>query len=578
MSGSGPIDLNGGDESVDEVDEGWSAGPRGIRRRVSAGFSSWWANPKKRYGGIAGGIVLLIAVLFAVPYTRYELLALGVKEPVTVTVVDSKSGKPVSGVVVRIGDKEQTTDESGVVTFRVRPGKTNVSLSKDFYQSTKRSFTVTLSRSHNRLRQPILALGRHVPIKVVDAVSGKPLAGTEITSGGGETKTDATGQATITVASSATSQDASIQVDGYKTQSLSITITNDLVAANTVRMIPTGTVDFLSNKSGTIDVVSSDLDGGNRRIILAGTGNEEPGTVLTPSPDGQYLALLSRRTGGNSSTASVYVIDTTNKNQLTTVDKGAATFQVIGWSGSHLIYVVNRNNAQIWEPNRQAIKSYNATSGKTVTLGQASGAGTGVYNFASSTLSEPIPLKNEVVYLVSWQTSYSQLLAGQSASLVSIKPDGSARRTIKAVPVPAGVSYYSLSMNRYAPNGVYLQVPSGTDNTKTTYEYEDGTLSAKTLSDTEFYKAYGPYYVAPSGNATLWAETRDGINTLLIGDSGGANGKVIASLKDYSPLGWFSEKYLLLSKSSSELYLVAADGSGSPLKVNDYYVAPSEYR
>jgi hypothetical protein len=77
--------------------------------------------------------------------------------------------------------------------------------------------------------------------------------------------------------------------------------------------------------------------------------------------------------------------------------------------------------------------------------------------------------------------------------------------------------------------------------------------------------------LSPSADQTFWSESRDGKNTLFIGDQGGQNGKQIASLSDYNTFGWFTDDYLLVSKNSSELYIMDKAGKQAALKVSDYH-------
>ena len=85
---------------------------------------------------------------------------------------------------------------------------------------------------------------------------------------------------------------------------------------------------------------------------------------------------------------------------------------------------------------------------------------------------------------------------------------------------------------------------------------------------------------SPSGNVTFWSETRDGKNTLFVGDGQGANQKEIAKLSDYQTYGWYTEDYLLVSKDGSELYILGKDGikkDSEALKIMDYHKPAMSY-
>jgi hypothetical protein len=333
---------------------------------------------------------------------------------------------------------------------------------------------------------------------------------------------------------------------------------------------------FLSNQSGKIDVVKTNLDGSDRQTVLAGTGNEDPNsTSLLAARDWKYLALLAKRDTGSN--ASIYLIDTTDSDKLTTIDQGNVNFNLVGWSNDTFVYQVNRNGVESWQSKAQALKSYDATSGKSTLLDETTAEGTSSYDYGNTGYSSVYLLDNEIVYAKNWFTNYMGThLIGKTDSLISIRPDGTGHKTIKDFPVPAGSNYYSINLNLYQPYGIYVQASASTGNTY--YEYEDGSLTPKpAITDTAFNSPYATYLISPSANYTFWTELRDGKNTLFVGDKNGASPKQIASAADYKPYGWYSDDYLLVSKSSSELYIMPRDGSSAPLKMTDYYKPPVSY-
>src|SRR6185437_11523818 len=100
--------------------------------------------------------------------------------------------------------------------------------------------------------------------------------------------TDADGQATIVVPASVT-QPVSLKADGYLDTTATLQVTNPAADANTFSLVPSGRLYFLSNLSGKLDVVSTNLDGSDRKTVLAGTGSEDKNnTVLLAARDWQY--------------------------------------------------------------------------------------------------------------------------------------------------------------------------------------------------------------------------------------------------------------------------------------------------
>ena len=78
-----------------------------------------------------------------------------------------------------------------------------------------------------------------------------------------------------------------ISASGYNNATLNVPVGSTAVA--NVSLVPTGKDVYVSNASGTYDVYESDLNGQNKKLLLAGTGNELTaiasvvlgGTVLT---------------------------------------------------------------------------------------------------------------------------------------------------------------------------------------------------------------------------------------------------------------------------------------------------------
>jgi hypothetical protein len=120
------------------------------------------------------------------------------------------------------------------------------------------------------------------------------------------------------------------------------------------------------------------------------------------------------------------------------------------------------------------------------------------------------------------------------------------------------------------PNQIDLEFSDGAKDNF--YAYSNGQVKdAPNQTADNFYSSIYPTYLeSPSGTQTFWSEARDGKNTLFIGDDNGQNGKQIATLSDYTPYGWYSDNYLLVSKNGSELYVMPKAG-GDAIKVTDYH-------
>lgn len=527
-------------------------------------MDSYWSN-KRRVVPLT--ILTLIILLLALPFTRYSLLGLFLKKDFSIVVLDTTTKKPVTNAAVEVGSTHVLTDSKGQVKVPASVGKIAVKVSKKYYKPTVANTLVPISQKE-AYTMMLQATGRQVPLTITNKITGKPLADVVIRAADSEAKTGTNGKVTMVLPAGKSTVQATITAGGYNTLSTTIHVTEKTSSENSFMLVPTGRVYFLSKLSGKIDVVKTNLDGSDRQTVLPGTGNEQQfDTILLASRDWKYLTLKSRRDGGD--TDKLFLIDTSS-DKLTTMDEGDANFTDVGWSGHRFVYQVNRNGVSAWQPKSQALKTYDAETGKLVTLDETTAEGVSDYSYAHNSFGTTYILNDEIVYNKNWYASYYSrgLLDGKQVSLTSVRADGSARKTIKEFPVNSGTTYSYINLSLYEPQGIYVQVP-GSPNSY--FEYENGKLEAKSdVTDETYNQGYPTYLVSPSGKQTFWSEPRDGKTVLFVGDTAGANAKQIASLSEYSQYGWYSDDYLLVSKNGSELYIMPVAG-GTPLKVSDYH-------
>ncbi|HSX07880.1 MAG TPA: carboxypeptidase regulatory-like domain-containing protein [Candidatus Saccharimonadales bacterium] len=529
-------------------------------------FGHWYRTHKKF--SIPLTILVVVAILAAVPYTRYKIAGLVLKQNLQVTLTDSQTHQAVSGATVTVGKVGATSDGQGRATLHVPVGPQTVVISKKYYTPRTQKVTVPLFKA-STLGVTLQATGRQVPVTVTNKITGKPLAGATIKALDTDAKTDTNGHATLVLPADKSTVAATVSADGFNNLAGTVQVTAQQVAANTFGLTPTGKVYFLSNLSGKIDVVSTYLDGTNRQTVVAGTGNEDAtGTVLLASRDWKYLALLAKRDSGD---AKLYLIDTAT-NALTTMDEGTnVIFTPVGWSNDTFVYTVVRQDVHDWQSNREALKSFDAGSKKLNTLDQTSASGSNQITSVYETYGQEFILpNNEIVYNKNIYSGYYALQPSQQATVNSVSVDGSHKKTIKAFPPAGSTTLVYVDMRPDTPSSVYVAFRDTTP--AQFFEYEDGQIkTASDLNDQAFSAAYPTYLLSPTAKQTFWSEQRDGKNALFVGDQDGQNGKQIANLSEYQIYGWYTDNYLLVSKNASELYIMPANGSTQPLKVSDYY-------
>lgn len=529
-----------------------------------------WPKSKKWQAVIIAALILVIAgLLVAIPATRYGILGRFVQRTVTLEVLDSRTHKPVSEASVQIAGQKLKTNAKGLVTVsKVPAGSESVGISKKYYNLINTDILVPLFAPTKTYQFQLVAVGNQVTVKVINKISGKPVEKAGIAALGTTALTDANGEAVIVLPVDKTSEAGAVKADGYNGQSITIQNTETLTAANTFSLVPSGKIYFLSKRTGKINVMKSDLDGGNATVVVAGTGSEDDtDTVLLATRDWKYLAFKAQR---DKTGPKLYVINTTT-DKMDIIDEGKAGFTPVGWSGHHFVFSVSRNDIVYWQPKQNAIKTYDAEKDTLATIDETNAAGSSSYDYAVEYYPSLILVDGKLVYVKAW-TGSRYLLESQKAAIVRANLATNAHDTLQEFPA----ANTSIIGKLYRPDEVIYQITLAAEApqpaTTTFYEYEKGKLAKDTTSTTASFNQFYPTFVeSPSGDFTFWSEPRDGKNTLFKGNSDGGDEKELATLSEFTPYGWYTDDYMLVSKSGSELYIVPADFSTKPVKVTDYH-------
>lgn len=554
-----------------------------LKNRLRLLLRRFWAKKKLAIPVI---VLVLIALLFAIPFTRYPLAGLFLKQNFKVSVIDSVTNKPVSSATVSLRGQTAITDSNGLATIKVKVGKASAKVEKKYYESHSAAVTVPLFEAKNSFQIKLTATGRQVPVSVRNFISGKPIENVLIKVLDTESKTDENGEAIVVIPATDIWQNATFSGEGFNELSRTIKPIEEKVAENSVALTPQGKIYFLSKLSGKIDVVKTDLDGKNRQIVLPGTGQEdETGTVMLAARDWKYLALLSRREGAK---AKLYLIETST-DKLTVMDEGEASFGLTGWVNHHFAYTVSRHNVKDWEPKQSALKTYDADNKKIILIDETQAMGDSS-SYANDSILWVYNIGNELIYYKSWSAYHASAsstfpeLGVKQDQIISAVADASNKKTLASYDARTDPGFVSYS---FRPNGSYqssLYEPDEIffvlNREQTTYhKVADGKVTEDAEAKTYFEqgKAYATYLASPSGQETFWSEARDGKNTLLIGDQTGHEPKQIASLSELTPYGWYTDDYLLLSKNGSELYIMSREAEASQIKISDYHKPALSY-
>lgn len=520
------------------------------------------------------GLVVILAGLLSVPFTRYALAGYVIKKDVAVRVIDAQTKKPVTEANVVLGTVSGKTDNEGSATLSQVPvGEYRLTITKKYYEDTTTEYIVPVIAEPQSVTTELAATGRQVTLSVTDKISGKPVTDATVTASDTSATTDADGTAVIVLPADKDVVTGIVKHSGYNDVSVELKVTED-VTANTVSATPAGTLYYLTKKTGKINVAKANLDGSDEKVVVEGTDKEDDhNTVLIASRDWKYLALLSRRDGGEK--PKLFVINTAN-GEMKVADEGKADFSLIGWSGRHFAYTVDRQRANFWDDKGQALKSYDAEASKLTTIDETSGSGTGSHDYAHQRLSYVRVVGERIVYSKDWNLSqsyqYNGQLADKKGQLLSVKVGTADKKVVKEFDP---VMYGYLEVASYRPDELYLKW--STEGKESFYSYADGEVKdAPSLTTTAFYDITNRnYFGSPNGTKTYWSEVRNGKNVHLVGDANGENGKEVLTSADYAPYGWFTDNYLLVSKAGSELFIAPADKvfteSETPLRVTDYH-------
>jgi len=316
-------------------------------------------------------VVAGIATAFTVPTSRYWILnTAGVRSSSSLMVVDSTTQLPLKGVDVSLGGKEARTDSDGNVLFTdLKLGPTQLTIRQVGFEQIERN--VVIGWGSNPLgRFALNATGVQYVIEVRDYLSGQPLEGVEATNGRVTAVSDKDGKITLTLESTVVAEGSiALSKSGYRSEAISLNENPEKPTKAT--MVIDRKAVFVSRANGKYDLFKSDLDGKNREVLLAATGNENSNISLAVSPDGKKAAFISTRDGKRDSggflLSSLLLIDIENGKSTTIAE--AAQIQLIDWSGSRVVFQLGSSDGD--SEDRYAIVSYDYHSNTRLQLASA---------------------------------------------------------------------------------------------------------------------------------------------------------------------------------------------------------------
>lgn len=499
----------------------------------------------------------VVIAIFAVPISRYKILGLFVKNTAEISVIDNITRSPVSGALVTIGNEKATTNANGQVNIKLPLGNQRYTVAKRYYDKSSGNLFVGLSKPIGTL-VVLKAVGRVVTINVSNKISGAPISGVNIAVQSTVSITNTKGLVNIVLPTKSISYQATLSATGYNPISTSILVTTR-TNANNIKLVPSGHIFYLSNATGSVNVIKANLDGSNPTIELAGDSDTTASTsVLMASPDWQYLVLEAKR---NTTTAELYLINTTNGN-VTEFDSSPDNFNLIGWSGDQFIYDAIDPSKNTQTAGREEIKSYNATNAElnVLDINQVNGNSS---SYAYQSFANFNLLPGLLVYSTSWTSVGSYDLSSLNDSVRAVETGGQNKRDYQTFQASTIIK---IASTRYLPESIYFSITNSSNQTSY-YGFSNNAINPANINALTFSASYPSYYLSPSNEQSIWTDPKSKLN--YIANQSGQNTKQVNLPPGYSIFGWYDNVYILLA-NNNQLYITPSSGSKSPQLIGSY--------
>ena len=479
--------------------------------KVAAKHGGLWRHKWIRWAFV---IVFLAGAgtVAGLPSSRYFVLnTAGVRSGSSATVMDSTTDLPLKGAEVSVAGVKIATDSQGKAKFTgLRLGPTTLRIKQTGFAEVVRPVVIGWGSNPfgNFELKPV---GVQYVIEVRDYLSDRPVVGVEAVSGSASAVSDKSGKVTLTLANTVAAKDgATLTKAGYRTQP--ITFVEDPKQPTKVALVMSRKTVFVNKASGKYDVFKSDIDGQNKELLLAGTGNETSNISLVVSPDGNRAAMVSTRDNKRDTDGtllnSLILIDI-EKGNTTTIAQ-APQIQLIDWIGARLIFQQVSSDSSA--SNRYSVVSYNYPDNARVQLA------------AANKLAAAFSAQGAIYYAVSADVDDASLQLG----LFRIQPDGGGKQRVFSEEVWTVLrsDYNTLSLQQADETWHTYNIPNGAtkvatplslaglrfidnpDRTKSAWLFQGGLLVHDVASSKDIKLPTGTSPVQPiqwlSANAIMY--------------------------------------------------------------------------
>lgn len=454
-----------------------------LGERIKQAYFKWWDHRIARYTTLCLLAAIVVVTLF-VPVVRAAALnAVGVRTSIAVTAIDQSTALPLKNVVLSAGGVETKTNSDGYAKIRgVRLGKQDVRLTKTGFAESKQTVTLGM-RTIDLGEIELKPVGTQYTVVLTDYFSGSFVKGVALSSGEATTTSDKQGKAVLTVApSDDTKLEVVVEKQGYRTEKLSVAV--GAAKPFALKLVPAQKEIYVSKESGRYDLYKMDLDGQNKRVLLAGTGRETAALQVMVDSAGKRAALVSTRDDMRNKEG--YLLSALTLVDIASGDseviEHAEQITLIGWNGTTLVYQQTVAGASAANASRNRIMAYEYADSQRLQLAAA--------NYFSGTV-----LVGEKLYYV-------------AASIDSTSPGQFARISIDATNKKVLYSGEVWQLYRSDYKTLKFQTPDKW------YEYKLGNV-AVTESTPPSSFTNRVYLDSTDGKTSIWVDNRDASGALI---------------------------------------------------------------
>lgn len=503
--------------------------------RIKQAYFKWWDKRVLRF--ITFGILLiLIGLLVFVPTVRNTVFnTLGVRTSVSVTAIDKSTTLPLKNVVLSADNVTTKTNNDGYAKLQgVKLGDQQVKLHKAGFADFKKTIKLGM-RTTDLGDIELKAVGTQYTFVLSDFFSGKSIKDVGVASGEATTTSDKTGTALLTVAPSDDEKVAVvIKKQGYRTEKFDFAA--EATQPTKLKLVPSQKEVFISKESGKYDLYKMDLDGQNKKVLLAGTGLETAAVNVIVDPAGKRAALVSTRDDKRNkdgyllSALTIVDIDSGESEVI----EHAEQIMLLGWSGTTLVYQQTVAGASAANASRNKITSYEYTDSKRLQIANAN-------YFNGSFLNG-----TQVYYVV------SSIDPSVKGGLIRSNVDATSKKTLHEGEV--------WQLYRADYKTLKFQTPDKW------YEYKMGNAAAVESTPPANYNAR-KYMDSPDGKYSVWVDDRDANGALMeYNVADGKERQVTLQKGMIETMRWVNERvvvYRTINGTQVDEHAISLDG-GEP--------------